>query len=86
MEDKLTVDQVLQICINMLGEISIPQKLWEQIGKPIEMVKHNIEQCQDVLRRTVQQAEEDAAQAEAQEEDGEILEIVQEDATPEEEK
>ena len=57
MEGKLTIAEVLQVCFNMLGEISIPEKYWEQIAKPIGMVKHNIASCLNAISEQEAQAE-----------------------------
>lgn len=43
--ETMTVDQVLEITMNMLKEIQIPASLVEQIGIPVCRAINNIQEC-----------------------------------------
>lgn len=70
MEQKLTIEQVLDITIRMLGDIRIPGSMIEEIGIPISRAIGNLNECVKALN--------DASEPEPEPEDpmkDEIIEL-----------
>ena len=69
----MTVEDVLRISNNILGEISIPAKYAEQIAKPISQVMSNLKLCieaEEKQRAEAARAEAEKAKEEAEKEEG----------------
>ncbi len=45
MEEKMTVGQVIEATIRLLGEIQVPMALYDQIGTPIKYAINNLYAC-----------------------------------------
>jgi len=50
MEDKLTIEQVLGMTIQLLGDIRIPGSMIEDIGIPISRAMGNLTECIKALQ------------------------------------
>ena len=69
----MTVEDVLKICVDILGEISIPAKYAVQIAKPISGVIDNLKLCIEAEQNRVAEqakAEAEKAKEEAEKEGG----------------
>lgn len=64
--ETMTVKEVLQITVNLLGNISVPRKLNEQIGVPIDHCIGNLRECM----RAMDAAEAQKAAEEPEEKTG----------------
>lgn len=58
MEEKITVEQVLEITARQLGEITIPVSLVENIGVPINRAIVNINACLEAMKNHKKECEE----------------------------
>ena len=70
----MTLVDVLKICVDMLGEISIPAKYAMQIAKPISNVIGNLNLCIEAEEARIAEAakaEAEKAKAEKEGEGGE---------------
>lgn len=59
MEEKITVEQALEMTMKQLGAISIPVGLIEQIGIPINKAIHNIGACLEAMQKNAQEAKQE---------------------------
>ena len=58
MKEKLTFEQVLQICINQLNSVPIFVSQTETVGAQIRDVIRSLEACIEVMRGNTQETEE----------------------------
>lgn len=42
---KMTVEDVLRICVRQLGAVSVPVAMYDSVGAPVRNVMHNLEEC-----------------------------------------
>ena len=78
MEQKLTVEQVLEMTVNMLGRITVPVAMIESIGTPVAQAINNINGCLEAFKRQEQEAQETEQNGE-QPDDGNVIELVPEE-------
>lgn len=71
--EQLTVNQVIGITIDLLGNIAVPRNLNEQIGIPIDRAISNLRVCLEA-RMQAQQGTEEPDAAEGAEEPAETIE------------
>jgi len=62
MENQITVEQALEITINMLKDINVPVSMLEQIGFPISRAIGNLAQCVEAIRRDQAKAQDPVEQ------------------------
>ena len=60
--ERLLVEDVLAITVNILGDISVPRKLNEQIGIPIDHAIGNIRECIRAIQEAHQPEEPENAE------------------------
>lgn len=67
---KMTVEDVLRICVRQLGAVSVPVAMYDSVGAPVRNVMHNLEECLRAMERERVAAEwqDPAGQESAQEE------------------
>lgn len=76
MENQVTVRDVIEGTINMLGNIAVPRNLNEQIGVPIDRAISNLRECINAFDRADEAARQAKVQEEPEEEpEGEAIEI-----------
>lgn len=57
MEERLSIEQVLEITVNLLSGISIPASLVESVGVPISRGIGNLKACLTAIEREKQEKE-----------------------------
>ena len=76
MENQVTVRDVIEGTINLLGSIAVPRNLNGQIGIPIDQAINNLQECINAFDRADEAARQAKAQEEPEEEpEGEVIEI-----------
>ena len=76
MENQVTVRDVIEGTINMLGNIAVPRSMNEQIGIPIDRAISNLRECINAFDRADEAARQAKVQEEPEEEpEGEAIEI-----------
>lgn len=63
-EKRMTVEEVLEITIRQLGEISVPVALYDQIAAPLKQNIGNLSLVLDALRKSKEENDGRAADAE----------------------
>lgn len=59
MEEKMTVEQLLGVTVNLLNGINIPAGLIEQIGIPVSRAINYLQLCIDAMRKKPEEADEE---------------------------
>ena len=58
MENKITIEQVLEMTVNVLSGISVPANMAKQIGVPIQNSIENLNACLEALDKAKEQEPE----------------------------
>lgn len=56
--EPITVQEAMRRTINLLGDISVPIKMEESVGKPIRMAIENLYICVDALDKAAEETAE----------------------------
>ena len=75
MEERMTIDQVLEVTIGILEDIDVPMKKLNEIGVPIQRAIGNLQLCIQAVQDSRKPKEEPAPFDKPDEEECEEIEI-----------
>ena len=61
MNETLTIPQVLEVTIRILGDINVPMNLFNAVGAPINAAINNLRACADAIQRNNEETKEVSA-------------------------